>query len=397
MVPLDRELLVSSLVSDGQMSLPGAAYTDAAVLAWEMEHFFDESWVCVGRSGDLSDPGDRRAVSLGHERALLVRGEAGALRAFYNVCRHRGHDLLGVGETASGKFIRCPYHAWAYGLDGSLQGTPGFGGVAGVDKADYPLLPVRLAEWHGWVFLNASGDAPPFGEHAGDFGEMVANHSPGELVRAAGQDYEIAANWKILVENYHECYHCPSIHPELCRVSPPKSGEDYEARGAWVGGSMDLEDHAETMSLDGKSHAPRLPHLAEGQEREVYYYQLFPNLLISLHPDYIMTHRLRPLAPDRTAVECEWLFSREAVESEGFDPSYASDFWHITNGQDWTACEGVQRGASSRGYRQGPLSPEESTVGKFVGMVARGYLEGGVTQIPDWTAPEQRAFGGRGE
>ena len=155
---------------------------------------------------------------------------------------------------------------------------------------------------------------------------------------------------------------------------------------------MDLEDHAETMSLDGNSYAPRLPNLAEGQEREVYYFQLFPNLLVSLHPDYIMTHRLRPLSPDRTTVECKWLFSREAVESEGFDSSYASGFWHITNGQDWAACEGVQRGASSRGYRQGPLSPEESTAGKFVGMVARGYLEGRVVQIPDWTAPE-RAFG----
>src|SRR5918993_2236163 len=120
---------------------------------------------------------------------------------------------------------------------------------------------------------------------------------------------------------------------------------------------MELEDHAETMSLTGESFALMLPHLTALQEREVYYYQLFPNLLISLHPDYVMTHRLNPLAPDRTAVECEWLFSREAVEQEGFDPSYASEFWDITNGQDWGACEGVQRGVSSRGYRQGPPLP----------------------------------------
>ena len=190
------------------------------------------------------------------------------------------------------------------------------------------------------------------------------------------------ANWKILVENYHECYHCPSIHPELCEVSPPKSGEDHEAQGVWVGGSMELEDHAETMSLDGKSRAPNLPNLTAGQGREVYYYQIFPNLLISLHPDYVMTHRITPLAPDRTAVECEWLFSREAVEIGSFDPSYASEFWDLTNGQDWRACEGVQRGASSRGYRQGPLSPEETTVGKFVAMIAQGYLEGRVARVP---------------
>jgi glycine betaine catabolism A len=386
MTPINREQLARSMISEGQMSLPAEAYADASVLRWEMEHFFDGSWVCVGRSEDLRNAGDRRAVSLGHERALLVRDESGKLRAFYNVCRHRGHELMEVGETASGKFVRCPYHAWCYGLDGSLKGAPGYAGVASFDKADYPLVPVRIAEWQGWVFANASGDAVPFEEHVGNLGDMIGNHGSGELVTAARQDYEVEANWKILVENYHECYHCPSIHPELCKVSPPKSGEDHESRGAWVGGSMELEEHADTMSLTGQSFAPRLPHLAEGQEREVYYYQIFPNLLISPHPDYVLTHRLTPVAPDRTRVECEWLFSREALASEGFDPSYATEFWHLTNGQDWRACEAVQRGVSSRGYRQGPLSPEETTVGRFVAMVARGYLEGRVPQAPERTS-----------
>jgi Rieske 2Fe-2S family protein len=386
MTPVNRESLDRCLVSEGQMSLPAEAYVDASVLGWEMEHFFEGSWVCVGRSEDLRNAGDRRAVSLGHERALLVRDESGKLRAFYNVCRHRGHELMAVGETASGRFIRCPYHAWAYGLDGELRGAPGFGKSDSFDKADYPLVRVRIAEWQGWVFANASGEAVPFEEHVGNLGDMIGNHGAGELVTAARQDYEVEANWKILVENYHECYHCPSIHPELCKVSPPKSGEDHESRGAWVGGSMELEEHAETMSLTGQSFAPRLPHLAEGQEREVYYYQIFPNLLISPHPDYVMTHRLTPVGADRTHVACEWLFSREAVETEGFDLSYATDFWHITNGQDWRACEAVQRGVSSRGYRQGPLSPEESTVGKFVAMVARGYLEGRVEQAPGRTS-----------
>ncbi|HKH37574.1 MAG TPA: aromatic ring-hydroxylating dioxygenase subunit alpha [Rubrobacter sp.] len=383
MSPIDRALLASSLVSEGQMSLPAEAYTDVAVLDWEMEHFFDESWVCVGRSEDLRGAGDRCAVALGHESALLTRDEEGNLRAFYNVCRHRGHVLAEVGESSRGRFIRCPYHAWAYGLDGSLQGAPGFGQLPGFDRADYSLVPVRVAEWEGWLFANASGEAPPFEEHVGNLGEMIGNHRSGELVTAARRSYEVAANWKILVENYHECYHCSSIHPELCKVSPPKSGEDHEARGVWIGGSMELEDHAETMSLTGESFAPKLPHLTALQEREVYYYQLFPNLLMSLHPDYVMTHRLRPLAPDRTAVECEWLFSKEAVEAEGFDPLYASEFWDLTNGQDWGACEGVQRGASSRGYRQGPLSPDESTSGKFVATVARGYLEGKISPVPD--------------
>jgi len=144
------------------MSLPAEVYADVSVLRWELEHFFDESWVCVGRSEDLRDAGDRRAVRLGRECVLLVRGEGSSLRAFFNVCRHRGHELLEVGWAASGRFVRCPYHAWAYGLDGELKGAPGFGDVAGFDKADYSLVPVRLAEWQGWLFANAGGDAPPF-------------------------------------------------------------------------------------------------------------------------------------------------------------------------------------------------------------------------------------------
>jgi Rieske 2Fe-2S family protein len=210
---------------------------------------------------------------------------------------------------------------------------------------------------------------------------LIRNYGCAELVAGARHDYEISANWKILAENYHECYHCSSIHPELCEVSPPNSGGDnLEPEGAWIGGPMDLYEGVETMSLDGKSHAPKLSHLAEGQDRTVHYFQLFPNLLISPHPDYVMTHRLIPLATDRTAVECEWLFSTEAVEQEGFDPSYASDFWDITNRQDWTACESVQRGVSSRGYRRGPLSPREDVVYQLITMVANGYLEGKVSR-----------------
>jgi len=246
----------------------------------------------------------------------------------------------------------------------------------------------RAVEWQGWLFVNISGDAPPFEEHVGNLEDLIRNYACEELVVAASHDYQVAANWKILAENYHECYHCSSIHPELCEVSPPTSGGDnLEPEGAWIGGPMDLYEGVETMSLDGKSHAPILPNLIEGQDRTVHYFQLFPNLLISPHPDYVMTHRLTPLAPDRTAVECEWLFSREAVEQEGFDPSYATAFWDITNRQDWKACEAVQRGASSRGYRRGPLSPREDAVYQLITMVANGYLEGGVAR-PASRVPE---------
>ena len=377
MTPVARESLAPALAPFGQSStLPSEAYTSESVFRWELDHFFDRTWVCIGRTEDLQTPGDQRAVTLGLESALLTRDEDGGLHAFYNVCRHRGHELVETGCGTNQKFIRCPYHAWAYGLDGVLAGAPGFGKLAGFDRDGYSLVPLSIVEWHGWLFANASGDAPAFGEHIGNLGELIKNHRPEELITAVRHDYEVAANWKVITENYHECYHCSVIHPEFSRVSPPTSSLNLEPEGLWVGGPMDLAEGTQTMSLTGESHAPTLPHLAEGQERKVYYFGLFPNLLLSVHPDYIMTHRLRPLAPDRTLIECEWLFSREAVESDSFDPSYASDFWDITNRQDWRACEGVQRGVSSRGYRQGPLSPREDAVYQFITMVARGYLEG---------------------
>jgi glycine betaine catabolism A len=194
----------------------------------------------------------------------------------------------------------------------------------------------------------------------------------------------LAANWKIVVENYHECYHCPEIHPELCLVTPPRSGRALAATGMWMGGSMDLRDDAETMSLSGRSSGAPLRGLDADERRQVLYFALFPNLLLSLHPDYVMTHRIEPLAPDRTRIECHWLFPPEARQREDFDPSYAAEFWDLTNTQDWAACESVQRGASSRGYRQAPLSELEDEVWQFLALVARGYLEG---RTPDRVPP----------
>ena len=173
------------------------------------------------------------------------------------------------------------------------------------------------------------------------------------------------ANWKVIVENYHECYHCPHIHPELCAVSPPASGDNYDLPGAWVGGAMDLRDGAETMSLDGRSRGAFLPDV---DRRRVLYLALFPDLLLSLHPDYVMTHRLRPAGPDTTRVECSWL-----VPDEAGDAGHAEEFWDRTNRQDWAACESVQRGLASPHFRPGPFAPNEDAVHRWVTMVGRAY------------------------
>jgi Rieske 2Fe-2S family protein len=344
--------------------LPAAAYTDEAVLSWERQHFFSD-WMCAGLSSDLPGPGDQRGAG----SLLLVRGDDGAARAFANTCRHRGHELLPGGGQARQGAIVCPYHGWTYSLDGGLRHAPGFPKAT---LSQWGLVQLPVTEWHGLIFAGTAAGTVPASLAALD--EIVASYEPERLVVAGRHDYETAANWKILTENYHECYHCPSIHPELCRVSPPASGVNYTGGGAWIGGTMDLRDGMATMSLDGTSRATPLRGLPAAGHRTVIYVNIFPNVLLSLHPDYVMTHRLTPLAADRTRIECTWAFAPEAVAIPGFDPGYAMDFWDLTNRQDWAACESVQRGLSSPYATPGPLSPREDAVHSFVTAVARGYL-----------------------
>jgi Rieske 2Fe-2S family protein len=267
----------------------------------------------------------------------------------------------------------CPYHSWAYSLRGGLRAAAAFRHQPGFDDADWGLAELPVTEWHGLVFVDGSGTSAPLAEGLGTLEDIVAPYEPERLVVAGRHEYETCANWKILTENYHECYHCPAIHPELCRVSPPRSGENYDSPGTWVGGWMELRDGMDTMSLEGTSGGVPLRGLDAAGLRSVVYVNLFPNVLVSLHPDYVMVHRLLPLAADRTRIECTWAFAPEALDRPGFDPGYAVDFWDITNRQDWAACESVQRGLSSPHAVPGPLSPEEDAVYQFVSMVARGY------------------------
>src|SRR5579863_1332524 len=331
--PVDPAGLAESLRPFGQSRmLPRAAYVDREVFGWEQRHFFGGGWVCVGRSEQLRNPGDQRAEAVGTSSVLLVRGEDATLRAF-----------------------------------AGFKNRPGF------EAGQWGLIELPVTEWHGLIFVDGSGAAAPLADSLATLAELVAPYEMDRLVLAGQHDYDAAANWKILSENYHECYHCPAIHPELCKVSPPKSGENYAAAGTWVGGWMDLRDGMATMSLDGRSYGVALRGLDAAGLRTVIYVHIFPNVLVSLHPDYVMVHRLVPLAADRTRIECTWAFAPESLEQPGFDPGYAIEFWDITNRQDWHACESVQRGLSSPHAVPGPLSPDEDAVYQFVTMVARGY------------------------
>ena len=394
MLLLDPVSLAGALAPLGAATmLPAEAYTSADVLAWERRHLFAGTWSCVGREDDLRGRAteDGASARLRTQQAIRV-GDIGVLltwpghatstpadtlgdsgvRAFANTCRHRGHELLPEGDGTTRRSIVCPYHAWSYDLAGVPRATPGVELPPGRAE-ELSLVELPVERWGGWLFVHAARalgdpDVPPFDAHLGALAEIASPYRTQELVRRARHTYEVAANWKAVTENYHECYHCPLIHPELCRVSPPDSGDNYDLPGMWAGGSMTLRDGAETMSVSGRSGGRPLPGV---DPVRVEYLGLFPDLLLSLHPDYVMTHRLVPLAPDRTWVECSWYFDDNGVT---IDPSYAVEFWDITNRQDWAACESVQRGLSSPHFRPGPFAPNEDAVHRFVSMVAEAYL-----------------------
>jgi glycine betaine catabolism A len=377
---LDPALLAAA-GAGAQRMLPAQAYTSPEVLAWERRQLFAGAWTCMGRDEDLRADDDagasrtQRAVTVG-DVAVLLTWDGDTLRGFANTCRHRGHELLGDGESADRQSVVCPYHAWSYDLGGRLRAAPGFRDVDGFAPADHSLTELPVERWHGWVFVHAlhglddgavSPRTVPFAEYVGALEHIVGPYAPEQLVLGDRHTYEVAANWKVVAENYHECYHCPLIHPELCQVSPPQSGDNYDGLpGAWVGGSMDLRDGMATMSLTGEAAGVPIPGV---DPRRVEYVHLWPNLLISPHPDYVMTHRLMPLAPDRTWIECSWY-----VVEPGPDVARAVEFWDLTNRQDWTACESVQRGLASPHFRPGPFAPNEDAVQAFVALVSRGYL-----------------------
>jgi Rieske 2Fe-2S family protein len=365
--------------------LPAVAYTAPEVLAWELRHLFAGTWPCLGRLEELlpEDRGDKpvtqRAVMVGDVGGLLVRAPGGRVRLFANTCRHRGHELLPVGGASDRRTIQCPYHAWTYDLTGALLAAPGFRSVDGFSAQHHELVELPVAVWSGWVFghgAHALAEPPvlPFSSHLGDLGSVLAPYRPERLRLADRHTYEVAANWKLVAENYHECYHCPLIHPELCQVTPPASGDNYDLPGAWVGGSMVLRDGMQTMSLTGRSGGHPIPGAPASV---VEYVHLLPNLLVSAHPDYVMTHRLVPLAPGRTWVECSWYLQPDEAGRLP-DPSYATEFWDLTNRQDWAACESVQRGLDSPHFRPGPFAPNEDAVAQLVATLARGYLGRGL-------------------
>jgi Rieske 2Fe-2S family protein len=290
---------------------------------------------------------------------LVVRDETGEVHAFHNVCRHRGTLLCTEAEGRFAGRVRCPYPAWTYRLDGTLANAPHMNEVQGFATEDFPLRRVALANWAGHLFINLSDAPQPFEEYLGGLDRRFAHWDMQNMRVVERRSYELRANWKLVVQNYHECLHCPNAHPELQRRSHYLSGNNEPPQATWLGSRMDLREGFQTLSMSSEPRRQPLPLLDEVERRSVYYYALLPNLLINLHPDYVLTFRFNPLAVDTTEIVCEWLFHQRDVQAPGFDGSDAVEFWDMTNHQDWELSRLAQIGIGSRGYRPGPYSNRE--------------------------------------
>ncbi|MGQ0797119.1 MAG: aromatic ring-hydroxylating oxygenase subunit alpha [Methanobacteriota archaeon] len=353
-----------------ETSLPRAYYVSDDVFRLERDRIFHREWFCAGREAEVPEVGDYKVLDVAGEAVLVVRARGADLRAFYNVCRHRGSALCvstsrGMADGPDGNLagsIRCPYHAWTYGLDGRLLGAPHLGTLTDEDREAFSLFPIGLETWGGFFFVNLTPDEAAsrgynLGSQLGPVVERVRRYPLSDLRGVRRIAYDVKANWKVLAENYNECYHCGPVHPELCDVVPAFR-KDGGANLDWASGIPHREG-AWTFTRTGTTDRRPFPGLGDEEAARHKGELVYPNLFVSLSPDHVAAFTLWPVGPGDTRVVCDFLFHPDEVARPGFDPSDAVDFWDLINRQDWAICERVQSGMRSRIFRQGYYAPME--------------------------------------
>jgi Rieske 2Fe-2S family protein len=309
-------------------------------------------------------------VRIGTQSLVIVSGDQGELRAFHNTCRHRGSVLC---TEEAGNFARrrivCPYHSWTYDLAGQLVATPRRMETPDFRREDFPLYRVATAAWAGFVFVNLSGDASlemseleqalkPYGLQSLRIGKRVVA--------------DVQANWKLIAENFSECFHCPPVHPELCRVVTA-----YRDAGAWgLRGTETKAEYAagaQTLTLDGSARLPPISTLGEAERKILYLPAMLPpSLFLNVHPDYVNAHMMVPTGPESVRIVYDWLFEAERLPLSPAELEHYVALWDITNRQDARNCEWQQQGLQSREFKHGYYVPQEFDCHRFAQWVRAG-------------------------
>ncbi|MFO0523687.1 MAG: aromatic ring-hydroxylating oxygenase subunit alpha [bacterium] len=374
-----------------EAGLPASWYLDEGHHRRELERIWHGNWIAVARWDEVRSPGDFRVVDIGDQSVLLTRNQVGGLRAFHNTCRHRGSILCteAQGRLRSGRIV-CPYHSWTYDLDGRLQSTSRRMPTADFDPGEFGLFPVAVDTWGGFVFVHL-GSVPvqPLSGALGWIPSTFANHGLDRLVSGQRMIVDVQADWKLVCENFCECFHCPSVHPELCRIVPA-----YRRGGAWglrrdeqgrpvPEQTREYRSDARTLTLDGTTRVAPFAGLDDTQRATLYLPALLPpNLFLNVHPDYVNSHLMFPTGPGSVRIVYDWLFEPEALADPRFDLEHYVALWRLTNEQDARNCEWQQRGIRARVFRHGVYMPQEFDCHRFASWVREALDSPAIGQCP---------------
>lgn len=382
------------------------AYRSSDFQEIEQRQVFSKGWVCVGYTSQVKEPGDTLVASVGGQPVLITRDKAGKLHGFFNVCRHRGSQL--VGQCGKHDVIRCPYHSWGYSLDGRLLGTPYFTGMdvseeeralydcSGAKefrKEDYGLLPLHADTWGCFVFVNLDPNARPLGEWLGDLPQRFGRYPLGELQLVRRAPFQIKANWKLIAENFMEYYHLPWVHPELCNISGFKDHHRYQGPGMYCGMcTSPLSSDPSVVTFD----LPVMPGLDATESQSAYWILLFPNLALFLLPNHLFTLLFFPDGAGQTIESADLLAHPSALAAPDGEAKLDGilSFWGMVNRQDIAAVEGVQRGLQAKAYPGGRMCYRfEEPIHRFQNMVID--LMTGRQHVPAGDDSEHRAAVGQ--
>ena len=368
---LDSDLILRNVVTpelirrlsapiEESTGLPNVCYTSDAWLALERERVFTRNWMLAGFCRDIPSPGDAYPVEVGGMPLIVLRDDGGQVRVFHNVCRHRGAVLVDAPCSAK-KVLTCPYHGWAYGLDGALRTRPHFRGagkheVSNLRSRSGPdLVPVRHVVWHDLIFVDIGGKAPAFEDHWAPFAKRTADYDFSSLRFAKTLTFDVKGNWKLIHENFYDAYHVPTIHPRLEEFSPLGMAEQIQCEGSWIAGTNRVLDLQEGRGVG----MPYYPGLDEDGQRTTWFFHLFPTACFQVWADQLAVFQLHPVTPDRTIEHIHLYFVGDAAT----DPALAAnrqsvyDMWDELNTEDFKIVENIQRARWSPGFDGGVLSP----------------------------------------
>ena len=383
-------------------SLEQPFYTSQAIFRQEWETIWKKNWLFAGTTAEIPKPGDYFTYSAGSDSIIIILGDDRKVYAHHNTCRHRG-SLICLNERGHSPKLMCPYHQWVYNKDGSLLKARLM--PENFDTASFGLHPANVRVAGGLIYICLADNPPDFDPILHDYQPFLEPFRIGEAKVAYQKRYELRTNWKLIAENFRECYHCGPAHPEYCNAvigaNLRESTEEVlrERKSAWTQKGLAVEtvefrnnsSHfavryplrpgVQSYSLDGKAVSiPMGSH--RDHDAGVLGFVTLPNFWMDAVSDYLWTMRLTPVSASKTILDLTWLVDGKAIENVDYTVERLTEFWKITGEQDWRLCENNFRGIESSAYQPGPYAPAESEVSAFIGWYLQRLAEGLEVTVP---------------